>query len=670
MSRNFLGKVITNNSFENLSPRQVFYRQLLKPALAPDENVNSHILFRKKFSLLAKPKQAKLYITADDYYKVYINGEFIGQGPAPCYPDVYGFNVWDVTDYLSKGQNLIAVHTYYQGLVNRVWVSGDNRHGLLYDLEVDGSVIARSDESTLTHIHTAYSECGKVGYDTQFLERYDSNASEINFFENNFDDSKWTNSVIKKNIDYKFIEQTTSCLEFEKIVPVKINKTEKGIFLDFGKTYVGYLSVKAKGSKLQKLYLYFGQELNDDKSVRYNMRCNCNYAEEWILSGNSDVLNEFDYKSFRYAEIVYEKDCEITDIALISRHYPFNLSAKISSDLQMDKDINAIWDLCLHTQKYGVQEVIQDCMDREKGFYIGDGCYTALTHLILTGDDRMARKLIDDGFHSSFVSEGLLTCVDCSFCQEIAEYPLMLISFVFWHYQITGDRNYLEKNFSKAISVLDNYRNSYESEYLLCNLDKWCVVEWPKNFQDGYAVDIREGKICTEPHVSINAYYLQAIKTVNKIAEILGYNSYRKVDDILLNFNDSFYDKVSHRYVDGVEHRHISLIGNMFPFAFGLCDDEKFYQEILKEIDTRGIENTSLFVAFLLLMGLNRLGERQRMIEQIKRPNAWLNMIKEGATTTYEGWGKDSKWNTSLFHLTLSYVAIFISDFDVTKLII
>ena len=25
-------------------------------------------------------------------------------------------------------------------------------------------------------------------------------------------------------------------------------------------------------------------------------------------------------------------------------------------------------------------------------------------------------------------------------------------------------------------------------------------------------------------------------------------------------------------------------------------------------------------------------------------------MIKEGATTTFEAWGKDQKWNTSLFH--------------------
>ena len=40
-----------------------------------------------------------------------------------------------------------------------------------------------------------------------------------------------------------------------------------------------------------------------------------------------------------------------------------------------------------------------------------------------------------------------------------------------------------------------------------------------------------------------------------------------------------------------------------------------------------------------------------------------LRMLREGATTIFEGWGKDEKWNTSLFHLTMSYAALFMTDF-------
>ena len=34
----------------------------------------------------------------------------------------------------------------------------------------------------------------------------------------------------------------------------------------------------------------------------------------------------------------------------------------------------------------------------------------------------------------------------------------------------------------------------------------------------------------------------------------------------------------------------------------------------------------------------------------MKSPDGWCNMLAEGATTLYEAWGKEQKWNTSLCH--------------------
>ena len=39
---------------------------------------------------------------------------------------------------------------------------------------------------------------------------------------------------------------------------------------------------------------------------------------------------------------------------------------------------------------------------------------------------------------------------------------------------------------------------------------------------------------------------------------------------------------------------------------------------------------------------------------------AWANMLSEGATTCFEAWGKDQKWNTSLFHPWATAPAIFL----------
>ena len=147
MTHIFKGKWITDTEFYNLEPRNIFHKQLNKIKFDCSEHRNRHILFRKKFTLQNASENAKIYISADDYYKLYINGKFVASGPAPCYHSNYNYNVIDVSEYLNDGENLIVVHTLYQGLINRVWQSGDNRHGLILDLVIDEKTIISSDES-------------------------------------------------------------------------------------------------------------------------------------------------------------------------------------------------------------------------------------------------------------------------------------------------------------------------------------------------------------------------------------------------------------------------------------------------------------------------------------------------------------------------------------------
>ena len=542
MEHCFVGKWITDDEFFALEPRNVFHRALDKVLLPCDEHRNRHILFRKAFSCDTISGKATVYISADDYYKLYINGQFVAQGPAPSYHFRYNYNEIDVTAYLKPGENVIAVHTLYQGLINRVWQSGDNRHGMILDLMVDDTVIVASNESFKTCPHSAYTETGICGYDTQFLERYDSNAREVGFESVDFDDRYWQDACVCLFDDHEVIQQKSAMLTFENKVPICITEREDHLTYDFGSIYVGYLCVKASGQKGQKVVVRCAQELREDGTLRVDLRANCYYEEEWILSEGENFLDWFDYKSFRYAELTVPAGVEIHEVFLLSRHYPFVLNVALKPTFSHDERLKKIWELCVRTQQYGVQEVIQDCMEREKGFYLGDGCYTALTHMLLTGDDSMVRCLIDDAFSTDFIADTLVTCMNCSVMQEIAEYPLILVYLVLWHYRYTGDIEYLRSNYEKTKKLLNAYRHHYEKEYLLRDIDKWCVVEWPQNFQHGYDVDVREGIVCKETHISINAYYIKAIKTANKMAQILCESPYRHEEPLLSAFISTFYN--------------------------------------------------------------------------------------------------------------------------------
>ena len=221
----FTGKWITTPELAALPvydvyQRDIYHRNASNPVQPnPYAYVNNrHVLFRRKFTLEAVAP-TRIFITADDYYKLYINGLFVGQGPAPCHQIRYYYNEMDITPYLVAGENTIAVHTFYQGLINRVWCSGNNRHGLLFDVVADGKTVVASDETMLQCLHSGFTACGMAGYKTQFMERYDANAPEVGFEKPEFDDSKWQNAVLNPKDDYTLCAQPSRQLVFEEVKP-------------------------------------------------------------------------------------------------------------------------------------------------------------------------------------------------------------------------------------------------------------------------------------------------------------------------------------------------------------------------------------------------------------------------------------------------------------------
>ncbi len=671
MKEEFTGRWITNGRFCNLEPQNMFHRQLDTSALpAEDKELqNCHVLFRKKFTV-EKAERVMIRISADDYYKLYINGVRAAQGPAAGYNFHYFYNEIDISSFVRPGENTLAVHTFYQGLINRVWVSGDRRHGLIFDLLTDGKLIASSDESVRCCEHTGFISAGIAGYATQFLEDYNAAAPEVGFEQPDFDDSSWEYARIKKHDDYTLFRQPSAQLVFEEIKPEKTEKTAAGCKIDFGAIYVGSLRFRARGAKGECITMYFAQELNPDRTLRWKLRANCDYKEYFRLSGNGvDTLNQFDYKAFRYAELELPPGCSVdtASIVLEARHYPFALKAECN---RSDEKSLAVWKLCTDSLRYGVQEVIQDCMEREKGYYLGDGCYSLLTFCLVTKDYTLMEKFFDDFLRTAFVNRGLMTCSACSFMQEIAEYPLIMFVLLLEYCELTGNWAFADERYEAFADILDFYRESYaEEDGLLNNLDKWCVVEWPMNMRDGYDVDLTEGQVCTTKHNAINAYYIGAVKCLNKIAAKLGRAPYADAEKLQEAFVNAFYDREKQLFRDSGKSEHISMAGNVYAAFYELFPEETGYSNMMAMIREKRLSKGLLFVTLPLLAFVKKRGDEELLHELLTDNKAWLNIINQDGKRTFEGWSRDMKWNTSLFHLTLTLGAAFLTDWNLSEIL-
>ncbi len=624
-------KWFTTDDFLNLQPINVFGKELtFKAEESPIKNY--HCLARAKYYHKGGA-EVKMQISADDYYKLYINGIYVTEGPAPSFHSGRFYNEINISDYLSEGENIIATHLYYQGEVNRVWQSGDNRFGIACLINGENLIW----KYALTKVFSGH----YVGYKTAYTEDFDSNKFNENWCLKDFDDGDWK-SMTEKAHDYTFRLQETKQLSVYSVKP----KSKIGNIYDFGSEVVGCLKIKAKGVKGDTVIIHCGEELNDDGSVRFNLRAFCNYEETWTLADGECIFENYDYKAFRYVEILSE-NAEILDFEVRVRHYPFDENYCVLES--NDKTLVDVFNICKNGVKWGTQDGFLDCPSREKGQYLGDTFVIAHSHLILTGDNKMLRKAIDDFAATSQICKGLMAVSSSSFMQEIADFSLIYGELLLLDYSFSGDKEFLAKYYSTAKNII-LYFKEYENENgLLCNVtEKWNLVDWPDNLRDGYDFPLTRPITSEKPHNVLNAYYIGAIQTLNKIEEILGLETSFDVEKIKNSYQKSFFD--TKLYKDAEDSKHHSLHSNVLPLYFNLVPEEN-KENIVDFIMEKGF-SCGVYMGYFVLKALTRNGKYTEAYKLIvnESEHGWVNMLREGATCCFEAWGKDQKANTSLCH--------------------
>ncbi len=641
---------ICHADFADWSPVHVFYKEKDKDKVTlperPARLQNRHILFRKTVTLPAFVR-AVVRVTADDYYHLYINGQYAGQGPAASYPHAYNHNEIDVTHLLQAGQNTFAAHTYYQGLNNRVWVSADFRECFWFELLLDGKTVLCSDDTWLCADHTGYTACGKIGYDTAFAEVYHSDAPEVGFEKADFDDSAWQPASLVKNPDYTLVKQSTAQLVWETLAPVKTETIAGGIRIDFGREAVGVISACAQGPRGAEVVLLYGEELNEDGSVRSDLRCNCHYEEKWILSGSEDVLKQYDYKAFRYAELHFGPDVTLRDVHFRVRHYPFTQQASYT---RASADLQPIITLCTDTVKYGTQENYVDCPTREKGQYLGDVSVAGRAQALASGNYAMMKKAIRDFCNTTFICPGVMAVSCASLMQEIADYSLQFPAQVAWVYAQDGNLDFLRQTEPYLTGMLAYFRKYENADGLLENVsDKWNLVDWPENLRDGYVFPA--GERDTGLHNVINAFWVGFLQAMDEIYGILGMpptGLTARVQDAYVN---TFYNAETGLFTDNPATDHSAVHCSVLPLLFRIGAEIPGLQDrLIDRIMQKGLTSMGVYMAYFTLAALVKHGRMDLAQQLALAPGAWNLMLSQGATTTFEAWGKEQKWNTSLFH--------------------
>lgn len=659
--------------FEGLAHREVIH-----PNRCEENNGeirNLHTLFRRE--IVPPPgaiRQARLYITADDGYKLYLNGAFIGLGPAPAYPFDYPYNAWDVTDRLVGGEPLcMAVHAFYHGLHCLTVPSGDNLQGVLLQLEIeyeDGTTAqVISDRHWRWRRTDAYEARQLYGYQTSFSEHIDLRKLPVGWTEPGFDDRDWQAPVTGPVPEvYTLKPQKTPPVSVTRRGPARIvQKAEGHYFIDFGSELSGSTAFVVTGPAGHEVEIRHGEELDGAEQVRYQMRCNCTYQEFCTLSGRADeLLAFFDYKGFRYVELLNWPE-ELTEARVWAeeRHYPFPADASrftCSNPLLVD-----IWTLCRNGVRVGTLDSYLDCPTREKGGFMGDGFVTGISHLILTGDPRILRKFLRDVASTSRYCPGLHSTAPNYVNGELAEYSLLWPVLLEYYYQWTGDRPFVREMLPVLTRLLTYYAAYENRDGLLQDIfspitQRYAIlVDWPQNLRDDYDDPHLMGRQADPDapagvvNTMVQGFYNCALQAAKRLAEVVGDPALcdltsGKVDRHRAAVFDQLRSPATGLFVDRNGSAHSALHANVTPLMAGMLDgdDRNAAMDLIRQKRL----SCGVYFSFFVLKALFEAGEAELAYDLMSSRDlhSWHSMLEAGATTCMEAWAPDLKWNTSWCH--------------------
>ena len=423
-----------------------------------------------------------------------------------------------------------------------------------------------------------------------------------------------------------------------------VEKAPGHYFVDYGRTWVGGVSLDLDGTAGQVVDLRFGEELSAPQTVRHTMRTGNTYQDRWTLAGGPQHLETWGMRVFRYLEVVgAPPGLTAADFPALAQVYPFDTDGALFGS--SDGALNQVWELSRNTVEATNHNLYVDSWTREREPYEADSYLQMMANFFTSSDPTLGNYSIDY----------LLTRRTWP-----TEWPMYTILAMHDSYQQTGDVAQLERSYDQLVQKLPSewveqssglIRKDFRSNG--CSSQTDCdIVDWPTSERDGY--------VFRPYNTVINALGYRSFMDMAAIAEALGMNgdaaSFRSTGDRLRDaINQWLWDDAKGAYRDGLNSDktpvdHWAVHASVFASAFGVPDAARA-ERAADYIGSRGMQCSVYCAAFLIESLYN--GDRSDLALGLLTDDgtrSWLNMIEDGAGATAEAWDASLKSNMTYSH--------------------
>jgi hypothetical protein len=630
--------------------------------------------FRKTFELDQLADTFFVHVSADNRYRLFINGVPVCYGPARGDFGQWFYETVDIAPFLKRGKNVLAAMVWNAGEFKPKAQVSDKTAFIIQGNTAEEQIVNSGTGWKVIQNH-AYSPILYKDIDDRLFRQYyvagplDSVVAQLypyGWEHPGFDDSAWLEVRLldkpsrQHTYHHKWTMEprqiplfTNAYKRFKRIARTNINidqdqffahsspiivppNSRATILFDNGVQTNGYPEIKISDGDQSQIHIRYAETFilpGLVKGHRDSLQTELvGVKDVFVPNGmKSIVFRPLWTRTFRWLQLeieTHDQPLTIHDLRYEYAAYPTEIKASFNSD---DPILTKIWDASIRTQSLSAQETFVSDLYWEQMQYIGDTKVQGLAYLFMTGDEHLY-KLALQQFDNSRLPIGLTQSrYPSDLVQVIPLYSLVWVTMVHDYWMYGKDPDYVKQYLPGIIAVLEWFENQINGNYLIPQLPLFDFVDW------AYAPRQEEIAQLSEKNESTvhSLFYAYALKNAVEIFKWAGQNYHANYfDSIRTRLNEAVktlcYDEKEGLYADTPSRKLFSQHTNIMAVLADF-EPKKKEQEIIKKVITSSeLLEVDMYFHFYLGRAIKKSGMGNAYLQTIE---SWRKFIDLGMTT-------------------------------------
>lgn len=261
-------------------------------------------------------------------------------------------------------------------------------------------------------------------------------------------------------------------------LPLEGDGGDVAVIIDFGRERIGFLEIELTAEEGVCIDIGYEEALVDGRLIA--ARPPYFMADRHVTRAGGQTLgNSLHDRGFRFVELAFRgltRGVVLHSVKVVERRYPLNPIGTFSCS---DAQLNRIWSLCVRTQETCTVDTVLDPW-RERAFWINDHLMENKVSLQVFGESRLAAHSLRLAF-SNRRADGLIpgVCPDTGSDRLVLPATNLFLGRLLLDYLLyTGDTSLVKELLPVFEEILDRFEEWRGPDGILPPKGYWNFIDW------------------------------------------------------------------------------------------------------------------------------------------------------------------------------------------------